>query len=294
MHPLWSQTVPAPLRGLSLARERDWLLARDGRDGLFLFNHAGAIQAQRPSPLPAAAIGSADDGSAYAIGGAEAAVCWLAPDLAPRWQRPLPARATAIALEPLGRRLAVADAGCTLHLLDSRGQTLWRATTPRPLVHLAFVPEKAIVVGAADFGLVVCFGATGECLWRDGLVAHVGSLAVSGDGDCLVLACFSDGLYRYGTADPRPRRIPLETACSLAALSYAGDGLLTADRDGRVGLRERDGSLRDQISLDSPVVALALGALGDYGVVGLVDGSIRRMDTRRDGGADRQALKNEK
>jgi WD40 repeat protein len=282
--------VPAPLRGLSLARERDWLLARDGRDGLFLFNHAGAIQAQRPSPLPATAICSADDGSAYAIG-AEAAVCWLAPDLAPRWQRPLPARATAIALEPLGRRLAVADAACTLHLFDSRGQTLWRATTPRPLVHLTFVPEKAIVVGAADFGLVVCFGTMGECLWLDGLVAHVGSLAVSGDGDNLVLACFSDGLYRYNTAGQRLQRMSLETACHLAALSYAGDCLLTAGRDERVCLRQRDGSLRDQISLENPVVALALGALGDYGVVGLAGGILRRIDTRQEGGADRHPEK---
>jgi hypothetical protein len=33
---------------LSLAHERDWLLALDGQDGLFLFNRAGAIQAQRP------------------------------------------------------------------------------------------------------------------------------------------------------------------------------------------------------------------------------------------------------
>ncbi len=288
MRLLWSQTVPAPLRGLSLARERDGLLVLDGQDGLFLFNHAGALQAQRPAPLPAAVIGSADDGSAYAIGGAEATVCWLAPDLSPRWRRPLPARATALALEPLGRRLAVADAGCTLHLLDSRGQTLWRATTPRPLVHLAFVPEKAIVVGAADFGLVLCFGAMGECLWRDGLVAHIGSLAVSGDGENLVLACFSDGLYRYGITSPRPQRMPLETTCHLAALSYTGDCLFTAGRDGRVCLRKRDGSLRDQISLDNPAMALALGALGDYAVVGLADGGIRRMETHPEEGAERQ------
>jgi len=279
----WSQTIPAPLRGLSLARERDWLLALDGQDDLFLFNRVGAIQAQRPSPVPVAAACCAEDGSACAVGGSQAAVvCWLAPDLAPRWQRSLPQRATAIALEPLGRYVAVADAGCTLHLLDARGRTVWQATTPRPLVYLAFVPEKAVLIGAADYGLVLCFGAAGECLWRDGLVAHVGSLAVSGDGESLLLACFSDGLYRYSTAGPKQQRIPLHTACHLAAVSYAGDCLLTASQDGRVSRRERDGSLRDQISFDSPVVALALSALGDYGIVGLVDGTLRRVDMRSD------------
>src|SRR5579871_5794005 len=143
MRRLWSQTVFPPFRGLCLARERDAVLAWDGQEGLILFNHAGVIQAQRPSPIPLAAACGADDGSAYAVGGSlSPGVCWLTPDLSPRWQRPLPQRVTAIALEPLGQYVAAADAGCTLHLLDSRGHTVWQATTPRPLAHLAFAPEK--------------------------------------------------------------------------------------------------------------------------------------------------------
>jgi hypothetical protein len=263
---------------LSLARERETVLAWDGQDGLLLFNRAGAIQAQRPSAVPVSAVCAADDGSAFAIGGSPGAVCWLAPDLAPRWQQSLPQRVTAIALEPLGRYVAVADAGCTLHLLDERGRVVWRATPPRPLAHLAFVPEKPVVIGAADFGLVVCFGSSGECLWRDGLVAHVGSLAVRGDGDGVLLACFGDGLYRYGATGPPQQRIPLDAPCSLAALSYTGDWLLTASRDRRASLREREGSLRDQFSFESAIVSLALGALGDYGVAGLADGAIHRLE----------------
>ncbi|HTU91386.1 MAG TPA: PQQ-binding-like beta-propeller repeat protein [Gemmataceae bacterium] len=278
MRLLWSQTIPAPLRGLILAREREMILAWDGQDGLFLFNHAGTIQSQRPAPAPTAAAGCAEDGSAYAIAGSQTPMlCWLAPDLAPRWQRPLPQRGTALAMEPLGRRVAVADAGGTLHLMDARGRMLWQATTPRPLHHLAFVPETPILVGAADFGLVLCFGASGECLWRDGLVAHVGSLATSGDGSCVLLACFSDGLYRYSKSGPQQQRIPLDAPCHLAALSYAGDCLLTADRRQRVCLRDSKGDLRDQISLDAPAVSIALSALADYALVGLANGSVCRL-----------------
>jgi hypothetical protein len=281
MRLLWSQTIPAPLRGLILARERETILAWDGQESLFLFNHAGAIQARRVAPAPIAATGCAEDGSAYAVGCSQKPmICWLAPDLAPRWQRSLPQRATAVAMEPLGRCLAVADAGGTLHLMDVRGRTLWKATTPRPLHHLAFVPEKPVLVGAADFGLVLCFGASGECLWRDGLVAHVGSLAVSGDGSCVLLACFSDGLYRYSTAGPPPQRIALESPCRLAALSYAGDCLLTADRPQRLCLRDPKGDVREQINLDAPVVAAALSALADYAVTGLANGAILRFDER--------------
>lgn len=288
MRLLWSQAVPTPLRGLVLARERETILAWDGHEGLFLFNHAGTIQAQRPAPAPVAVAGCAEDGGAYAIAGggsgaspvAGSMICWLAPDLTPRWQRPLPHRATAVAVESLGRAIAVADASGTLRLMDARGRTQWKATTPRPLHHLAFVPETPVLVGAADFGLVLCFGASGECLWRDGLVAHIGSLAVSGDGSCILLACFSDGLYRYSTAGPQQQRIPLDAPCQLAALSYASDCLLTADRQQRLCLRDGKGDLREQMTLDAPITAAALGALADYAVVGLANGAIVRYDER--------------
>jgi WD40 repeat protein len=281
MRLVWSQTIPAPLRGLSLARERETILAWDGQDGLFLFDHAGKIQGQRPSPAPIAAACCAEDGSVYAVAGSQTPmVCWLAPDLAPRWQRPLRQRATALAVEPLGRCLAVADAGGSLRVLNARGRTLWQATTLRPLHYLAFVPEKPVLVGAADFGLVVCFGASGECLWRDGLVAHVGSLAVSGEGSSVLLACFSDGLVRYNTSGPEQQRLPLESPCPLVALSYDGDSLLTADRQNRLCLRDSKGVLRDHLNLDAPVVAVAMGALGDYAVVGLANGAIQRFDER--------------
>lgn len=281
MRLLWSQTIPAPLRGLILARERETILAWDGQESLCLFNQAGIIQAQRSAPAPIAAVGCAEDGSAYAVGSSQnPMICWLAPDLVPRWQRSLPQRATALAMEPLGRCVAVADAGSTLRLMDEHGQTLWKATTPRPLHHLAFVPEKPVLVGAADFGLVVCFGASGECLWRDGLVAHVGSLAVSGDGSCVLLACFSDGLHWYSTDGPQQQRILLESPCRLASLSYAGDCLLTADRPQRLCLRDPKGDIREQLNLDAPVAAAALSALADFAVVGLANGAILRFDER--------------
>jgi hypothetical protein len=272
------------LRGLALARERGRVLAWDAADGLFLFTFAGALEGQRPSPVSLAAACGADDGSSYAVGGSyPPAVCLLAPDLTPRWQHPLPQRATAVALDPLGQYLAAADAGCGLHVFERSGRKVWQANTARPLCHLAFVPEKAVLVGSADFGLVACFDATGTCLWRDGLVAHVGSLAVSGDGGCVVLACFSDGLYRYAVDRAQGVRVPLEAPCHLAALSYTGDRILTAGRDNRLCLREGGGAVRDQFGLGGAAVALAVGALGETAVVGLAEGEILALDLRPDG-----------
>ena len=49
------------------------------------------------------------------------------------------------------------------------------------------------LVASADYGLVGSFDVRGEWRWRDGLVAHVGGLAVNGDGDQLVLVGFVVG-----------------------------------------------------------------------------------------------------
>jgi outer membrane protein assembly factor BamB len=276
VHPLWTQKVSAPLRGLSLARERGWVLAWDAQDGLHLWDRAGRRQAHRPAPAALTAAACADDGGSVAACGGRGQVWLLAPDLTPRWERTVPQRAAAMAIAPLGENVAVADAGGTLHLFDGAGRTVWQASTPRPLRHLAFVPERPVLAGSADFGLVVCLDADGRCLWRDGLVAHVGSLAVSGDG-AIVLACFTEGLCCYAVDRPQPQRLPQAAPCHLAALSYAADTLLTAGPENEVCLRERDGAVRARFGAEGPVVALALGALGDFAALALTEGKVQGL-----------------
>jgi hypothetical protein len=275
----WSQKVAAPLRGLALARERGWVLAWDAEDRLHLWDRDGRPQAHRRMAAPVAAAAAADDGSHFAAVGRHGQVWLLTPDLAVCRERAVGGPATAVALDPFGRHLGVADGAGRLHLLGGDGRALWTTTTPRPLRHLAFVPERPVVVGSADFGLVVCLDAAGALLWRDGLVATVGSLAVSGDGAALVLACYSDGLYCYGVDRPRPQRLPSPAdaaagACHLAAVSYSGDALLVAGLENRITLTNRAGTVLGQHVADGPVVGLILGPLGDYAVAALGEGMV--------------------
>ena len=98
----------------------------------------------------------------------------LAPDLAPRWERTLPQRGMAVALDPFGQYLAAADGRGGLTLYDHNGKARWNAPNARPLQHLAFIPERPALAAAADFGLVACYGVAGNVLWRDAPVAHTG------------------------------------------------------------------------------------------------------------------------
>jgi hypothetical protein len=143
---------------------------------------------------------------------------------------------------------------------------------------LAFVPQAPFVIGSADYGLVACFDLRGQCSWRDGLVAHVGSLAVSGDGERVELACFTEGLQRYTLAGRNRGRQQIGEPCRLAALSFDGQQTLAAGLSSRLLLLDRKGRALATHDLGSPATALALAALGDRAAVALADGRVMGFD----------------
>jgi hypothetical protein len=261
-------------RGLAPARETGALLAWDENSWLYLLNRKGARQAQVHGAAALTAACSADDGSAYAALGSRGEVWWLAPDLMPRWQRTVPFPPLAAALDPFGQYLAVSDARGHLHLFDRHGRARFRLQTPRPLYHLAFVPEAPRLVGCADFGLVACFDLSGRGVWRDGLVAHLGALAVSGDGARVVLACFTDGLRAYALDGRKLGGQTLPEPCRLVVLSYDGRVTLAGGLGSRLLLLDPGGHTLSDFVLDKPAVAVALAPLGESAAVALPDGRI--------------------
>ena len=200
MRLLWSQHTDAPLRGLVLARERNCALAWDAANWLYLFNARGERQAQVHLRGQVVGAACADDGQSFAAVSAEGKVWMLAPDLMPRWERSLGHPGLVLVLASLGEQLAVADSSGSVHFFAADGMLSWKIPLPRPLRHLAFIPGKPLLVGCADFGLVACINAAGTVVWRDGLVAHTGSLACSDEGGLIAVACYGDGLWCYDLA----------------------------------------------------------------------------------------------
>jgi hypothetical protein len=272
--PLWSFSVAGAVRGLSLAREAGSLLIRDDTHWLYLLDRKGAVQAQLPAPKELTASAGSDEGGSFAVGGKEGELWWLAPDLMPRWQRGLGKRVEGLAMDSLGQYLAASDSGGEVYMFTRKGQLVWKVRCPRPLRFLSFIPEQPFVVGSADYGLVTCLDQKGETVWRDGLVAHVGSLASSGDGSSIVLACYTDGLNRYSVKSSRPERQPLSDPCRLAALSYDGRAVLTAGLLSVVTLRDDKGRRQGEHKLPAPAVALALSALAERAVIGTAAGLV--------------------
>lgn len=278
MRLLWTRNLPAPLRVLSLAREPALLFLLDGTGGLHRFSRAGEPEAQARTPTPFSCLACAEDGSGLAGGGA-GQVFFLGADLLPRWGRNVPGKVTALALGPLGERLAVADSTGGLTLFTAEGHLVWRTTSPRPLNHLAFVAEQPVLVGAADYGLVAFFEANGQCRWRDGVMANVASLASSGDGSLILLACFSEGLLCYAAERGKSSRLSWNEPARLAALSYKGETVLVLSLAGMLSVRDRQGGSKSEAPFVGTPLALALDPLGRYGVTASAEGELTLYDT---------------
>jgi hypothetical protein len=265
---------------VALAREKGWVLAWDENQWLYLLDRNGHRQAQRRLSASMTEACAAADGSSYAAVGAKGEVWWLAPDLMPRWEKTVPHRALAVALDPHGQYLAVADARGALHMFDRHGGAVSRAKSPRSLVHLAFIPELPLLIGCADYGLLAAYDLNGIRMWLDGPVAHLGSLAVSGDGEQIVLACYTEGLRRYSPKGRNLGRVPLAEPCSLATLTYDGQAMLVAGLANHLLRLDREGQPVCSYPLEKPAVALAFGALGEEAFVGCAGGPLVALDLR--------------
>jgi hypothetical protein len=268
---------------MSLAREPGMILLWDVESHLVRLDRLGQIVVRKPVPGPLLSAACADDGNTAAAIGKRGQVWLLTSELVTIWERSLPRRPLALALDHLGRQLAVADEGGGVHVFDTAGKVVWRATAARPLVHLAFIPEAPVLVGTAEFGLVCALDRAGQGLWRDGLVAHVGALAVSGDGSRIVLACFTEGLCCYALAQPRQVRLPKAAPSRLVALSYSGKTILTVGLDSQVVLRDGEGEVRDELPLPAPPAAIAVEAMGESALAALGNGEVVRLELPGEG-----------
>jgi hypothetical protein len=266
------------LRGLVLACEKNWLLAWDDRDWIYLLNQGGKLQGQVHVAGRLVNACCAEDGSAYVAVGTQGEIWWLAPDLMTAWQQTIPQPTLAAALDSFGQYLAVADTRGNLYLFDRQGLRLNEIQSPRPLHHLNFVPAAPLLLGCSDYGLVACFDLSGRLVWRDGLVAHIGAMTVGGEGEPIVLACYSDGLHRYGSSGRKLSRLTAGEPCRLASISYDGRFILTAGLSSRVQVLDGEGVPVADYNLDKPPVAIALSALGQRAAVALADGTVLGLD----------------
>lgn len=278
LRPQWSRPTDARLSGLSLAREAGLVFAWDEAQSLYLWDLDGRRRARQAFIQPIAAAGMSDDGSHVVVAGKHGLIWWLNAQLELRFDQALPIHPLALAVESLGRYVAVSDHERHTYLLARSGRLAATVDTPRPLRFLSFVATQPWFLGAADYGYVACFDMNGRCLWRDAPVSYIGSLSADGDGQNVVLACFSNGLLRHHAPGGHGEFLPTFEPCRLATMDFDASLMFLAGEAGSLSLLNRGGEVIASLSIERPAVALALGALGEVGVYGLADGHVALVD----------------
>ncbi len=281
LRPLWSLTHNALIRGLAYLDESNWLLIWDDHHWVHLWNRDGVRQSTYASPSRLAGVAASVNGSVIVAATTDGMVSLLSSELRPRWQLPVARRIGAVAVDPAGLLIAVADAKNQVVLLDTSGQQLRKVETPRPIQSLSFVPLQPILLVAADLGFVGAIDlTTGAWLWRDTPVTHLGNLAVAGTGEPILLASFSEGVRSYqptGKILPPPHPWP---ASRWVACSYDASVLVTGGVEPVVtGFRGQQ-SPAFQHRLPQPITAIALNGLGEYLWVALQDQTLVALDLR--------------
>jgi len=290
--PAWTVVTDAPLRGLSMAREAMRVLAWDDNGQIYLLDAAGQFLSVSKAPGPIASGGISDDGSLVAFLGEDARLWLLSGDLDPIHDRPAITDATALAVDPHGRYVAVASKLNLVQFYNRHGKQSGRFETRQHLSHLSFVPSVPVVVGVGAYGSISCYeiAATGsgklggDLAWTEQLMSGVGRLATTGDGGMILVGCFTHGVQRFDLRGQSEGAYHLGGSASMAVPDYGGRTIAVATQEGELAILSGTGHVRWRTGLPRAAVSLEVDALGRFLVYGLASGEVTRLDFQGGGG----------
>ncbi len=292
--PAWNLVTDSPLKGLCLAREAGMVLVWDEGNKLYLFDRDGETHSVSRVPEKIQAGTISDDGSliGLVVDTDEAGLMLLDADFNALFQRPAPSEPTCLAVDPHGRYLAVGTRSSALHFINRFGRPAGRLETMEALSHLCFVPDRALLLGAAAFGMLVGIALQpgrsagkleAEIVWQDRLMSNVGRLAVNGDGAMILASCYTLGVQRFDLHGRNEGSYHLGGTVSQAAPDFPGRTIAASTLEGDLAVMNSAGNVRWRTRLPRPVVALEIDPLGRYLIYGHATGEIVRLNLFRGG-----------
>jgi hypothetical protein len=287
----WTVLTDAPLKGLALAREAGAILAWDEGDHLYVLDLRGQHRSVSRAPSRVVAGTISDDGSLIALLGEGSRLWLLGADLDLVADRQGPAESWALAVDPHGRYVVVSTRSGQAQFYTRHGRPAGRFQPRQPLAHLAFVPDRALLMAAAAQGLLAAYelsaGGSGrleaEELWEERLLSNVGRLATTGDGGMILASCFTHGVQRYDLRGHNEGSYHLGGAAAHAVPDFAGRLIAVATLEGEIVVLGAAGNVRWRSNLSRPALALETDPLGRYVIYGQSTGEVVRLDLFGDG-----------
>lgn len=270
----WTWYANGPLKGCGLMRERQWTWAWDDASTLYLLDLNGTPIVDRRCPEEVVGVAAADNGDAIVAISRFGHVWWLDNSLEPQVEIECPFDPLAVAVDPYGQYAVVSSQQGKNLVLTCGGSKVAQFETNRPLKHLAFIPSVGSIVGSAEHGLVVCYDSSGRHEWTTTFWSNVGSIALDGDGQTVLLAAFGHGLVRLDCNGVKEGVYRYDHAPCLVATDFEGERILAASLDGFLTTMTYDGVIRAEKPLDQKPIAIALDALSRYAIVAFANGEL--------------------
>ncbi len=285
--PSWTVITDAPLKGLKLAREAGTLLVWDQAENLWLLDTNGEHRSAGRCPGAVIAGSISDDGSLIALLGEDSRLWLLGADLNVIVERASIAEASALAIDPHGRFVAIASKLNQTQIYTRFGKLAGKFETRQPLAHLEFVPSRTMIIGTAAYGTIAGVELhpnrmTGkfdpEVLWQENLMSNVGRLAMSGDGGMILTACYTHGVQRYDLKGQNEGAYHLGGSPSHAVPDFMGRTIVVTTVEGELSLLSPGGQIRSRMELPRAPLEVAMDALGRSVYYGLPTGEIVKLD----------------
>ena len=282
----WTVYTEGPLKGIGLAREAGLILAWDDAKRLYLYNLAGETRGTAKAPGKVVSAVISDDGSRIVILGEGSKLWFLNQELELLTEKPGAPEATGLAVDPHGRFIAVTSRSGLIQFYSRHGKPSGRFDSTQALAHLVFVPDKALLVGAASHGLMMALelsSASGgkllaDPVWQERQLSNVGRLTMTGDGGMILASCFNHGVQRFDSEGNNDGSYHLGGTATHAVPDFAGRIIAVATLEGGLILLTAGGNVRWRTDLPRPAIALETDPLGRYLIHGVETGAISRLD----------------
>jgi hypothetical protein len=289
--PAWTVVTDAPLKGMVLAREAGSVFAWDEADQLYRIDSEGQFQsvARAPGKIQGGAI--SDDGSLVALLGEGSRLWLLDGDFELTHERATIADPLAIAVDPHGRYVAVSSKMNVVQFYSKHARLSGKFETRQPLASMVFVPDRLFMVATGAYGSIVGIAMMargngsleGAIVWNEALMSGVGRLATTGDGQMILLACFTHGVQRYDIEGKSEGAYHLGGSAGHAVPDFAGRSIAVSTMEGELAILSGAGNVKWRTSLKRPAMALETDALGRYVVYGQATGEVVRLDLQSTG-----------
>ncbi len=288
----WSVLTDAPLKGMTLAREAGSVFAWDEANQLYRIDARGQFQSVAKAPGKILHGSVSDDGSLVAFVGEGSRLWLLDGDFELIHDRAVIAEPLSLAIDPHGRYVAVGSKMNVVQFYSRHAKLAGKFATRQPLSSLVFIPDQPFLVGIGAYGSIAGIQLSergsngsldGEIVWYEALMSSTGRLATTGDGQMILISCFTHGIQRYDLEGRSEGAYHLGGSAGHAVPDFAGRTIAVTTLEGELAILSGAGNVRWRTTLNRPAMALETDALGRYLVYGQSTGEIVRVDFQSNG-----------